>query len=276
MVVTIGLMHGATDHILYINSEDATFKSKIPKPFIVKYLLIFLFMGLMWLILPSLAIIFFLVVSSYHFGQTQLQYIAISEGSVYKKLLYLVWGILILSLIVLLNLDESKALINSAIPTLDLTWLDADRSKSIILAASLMFLITYGILYKYITWKTMIFELAEILIITLLAYQSNLVITFGVFFGLWHSLRASQIQIHKVSTVQNYTIRLFVKESLPFTLISVFGIALMMLLASFYESSIRVEMLFLVAISMLTLPHMFIYERFYNYFDLRKNKRTNH
>jgi hypothetical protein len=45
----------------------------------------------------------------------------------------------------------------------------------------------------------------------------------------------------------------------------------MMLLATFFESSIKVEMLFLVAISMLTLPHMFIYERFYNYFDLRKN-----
>jgi Brp/Blh family beta-carotene 15,15'-monooxygenase len=270
LVVSIGLMHGATDHILYVNSEGASFKSKIPKPFIIKYLLILVSMGIIWLIAPLLALVFFLAVSAYHFGQTQLQYIAISEASGYKKVLYLAWGILMLALIVLLNLDESKGLINSAIPSLNLYWLDAQQSNYVILIAAFVFLITYAILYKHIALKTVVFELVEILLVAFLAYQSNLIITFGVFFGLWHSLRASQIQIQKVSTVQNYSFKLFVKESLPFTLISIFGIGLMMLIATFFESSIKVEMLFLVAISMLTLPHMFIYERFYNYFDLRK------
>jgi Brp/Blh family beta-carotene 15,15'-monooxygenase len=271
LVVSIGLMHGATDHILYVNSEDTSFNSKIPKPFILKYLLILVLMGIIWLIAPLLALVFFLAVSAYHFGQTQLQYIAISEASVYKKALYLAWGILILALIVLLNLDESKRLINSAIPSLNLNWLDAQQVNYVILTAAIVFLITYAILYKHIALKSMVFELIEILVIALLAYQSNLIITFGIFFGLWHSLRASQIQIQKVNTVQSYNLRLFVKESLPFTLISIFGITSMMILATYFNSAIKVEMLFLVAISMLTLPHMFIYERFYSYFDSRKD-----
>ena len=272
LIVTIGLMHGATDHILYINSEEASFKSKIPKPFVVKYLLILLFMGLIWLILPALALVFFVTVSAYHFGQTQLQYISLPESSIHKKLLYLTWGILILALIVLLNLNESKSLINSAIPSLDLTWLNALWSHYIILASSLIFLLVYAFLYKQIAWKSLVFELLEILIIGFLAQQSNLIITFGIFFGLWHALRASQIQVHKISTVQDYSVKIFIRESLPFTLISIVGISLMLLVATLFEASIQVEMLFLVAISMLTLPHMFIYERFYNYFDLRRDK----
>lgn len=272
LIVTIGLMHGATDHILYVNSDEASFKSKIPKPFIVKYLLILIFMGLVWLILPSLAIVFFVTVSAYHFGQTQLQYITLPESSIHKKLLYLTWGILILALIVLLNLNESKSLINSAIPSLDLSWLNTLLSKYIIMGSGLIFLIVYVFLLKHITLKSMLFEIIEILILSVLAHQSNLIITFGIFFGLWHALRASQVQIHKINTVQDYSVKIFIKESLPFTLISIFGISLMLLIATFFEASIQVEMLFLVAISMLTLPHMFIYERFYNYFDLRRDK----
>ncbi len=269
-VITIGLMHGATDHILYVNSEKATFKSKIPKPFIVKYLLILGAMGIVWLLLPTLALVFFLAISAYHFGQTQLQYIPVSEGSYFKKALYLSWGLLMLSLIVLLNLQESKSLISSAIPAMDLIWLDAETSQVIILTAGGVFLAICSLLYRYLTLTSILFEVSEILIISLLAYESNLIVSFGIFFGLWHSLRASQVQVDKINGVQNYSFQTFIRESLPFTIISILGIAFMILIASYFESAIRIEMLFLVAISMLTLPHMFIYERFYDYFDKRK------
>ena len=126
------------------------------------------------------------------------------------------------------------------------------------------------ILFRFQKWQFILFELLELLAIALLSYKSNLLVSFGLFFGFWHSLRASQVQIDKIAKVTSFSISQFIKESLPFTLISIFGISLMLLAAYYSGSGIRVEMLFLVAISMLTLPHMFIYERFYNYFDRYK------
>ena len=137
VVVSIGLMHGATDHILYINSDVAEFKSKIPKSFIIKYLFILAAMGLVWLLFPTMALILFLLISAYHFGQTQLQYLEISESDWRKKFYYTSWGFLVLCLIVLLNLEESKALINSAIPTLNLEIITFETADMTILSGSL-------------------------------------------------------------------------------------------------------------------------------------------
>lgn len=269
-IVTVGLMHGATDHILYINSENATFKSKIPKSFLIKYLFILGIMGLFWLLIPKFALSVFLVISAYHFGQTQLQYIPISEGSLLKKLLYLTWGLLVISIVTLLNTNESISLINSAVPEFDLNWLSSELPIVIILILSIVFLVFYLALCKPLSWHSVFFEMVELIALALLASQTNLIITFGFFFGLWHSLRASQVQIDKINKVQKYELKTFLIESLPFTIISIFGIAFMILIAKYFEANIRLEMLFLVAISMLTLPHMFIYERFYNYFDKKK------
>lgn len=273
-VVTIGLMHGATDHILYVSSEEAQFNTKIPKAFIIKYLFILGAMGLIWLILPTFALLSFLIISAYHFGQTQLQYIPITESSWLKKLLYTSWGLLILALVVLLNLTESKSLISSAIPSLELGFLNTDTSKSILMILLIGTTILFTLLRRKLNWKAVLFELFEVLIIAFFAHQCNLLVSFGLFFGLWHSLRASQVQIDKVSLKQQFSAKLFIKESLPFTIISILGISLMLLATFYVESGIRIEMLFLVAISMLTLPHMFIYERFYNYFDTYRNKQN--
>ncbi len=274
VVVSIGLMHGATDHILYINSEDAEFTSKIPKSFIIKYLFILAGMGAIWLIIPELALISFLIISAYHFGQTQLQYIPVSESSWSKKLLYTTWGVLILALIVLLNLEESKGLIISAIPSLDLSILSDDTSQLIILSSLILTIVVFIGLHKKLNWRLVAFEILEVLVIAYFSLQTNLLVSFGLFFGLWHSLRASQVQIDKVSLKQEFNAKLFIRESLPFTLISIFGISLMLLGTYYFGSQIRAEMLFLVAISMLTLPHMFIYERFYNYFDTLSAKQN--
>ncbi len=267
VVISIGLMHGATDHILYVNSDEAEFKSKIPRSFIVKYLFILGSMGIIWLLLPSFALVLFLVISAYHFGQTQLQYIPVPEMNWLKKIYYTIWGVLVLCLIVLLNLEESKALIQSAIPRLDLSFLNVNNSQLIIAVAVIATLLSMMSLIGKQSWKTMLIEWIELAVIALLSLQCNLLVSFGIFFGLWHALRASQVQIDKVSTRQAFNPKTFVRESLPFTLISIFGICLMLAATYYLGSEIRSEMLFLVAISMLTLPHMFIYERFYNYFD---------
>ncbi|MFT5917211.1 MAG: Brp/Blh family beta-carotene 15,15'-monooxygenase [Bacteroidia bacterium] len=269
LIVTIGLMHGATDHILYTTSSESGFKTKIPKEFFIKYISILLVMGLVWLFLPKIALLSFLIVSGYHFGQTQLQYLEISEKSILKKVLYTIWGLLVLSFIILFNYEESQKLILSAVPSLHLAINEQTIYLSLLGISIALFLSALSI-RKILSIKIITFEVIELLIIAIVSHQANLLISFGVFFSLWHSLRASQIQLDKISTQIPFSVKTFIKEGLPFTIISILGITFMALLAFYFQSSIKVEMLFLVAISMLTLPHIVIYEQFYNFFDRKK------
>jgi len=250
-----------------MNANGLNTSQPIPLTFFIKYLFTLLLMALTWWISPLLALGIFILTSAYHFGQTQWQYIALSETSFLKKAIYSSWGILVLGLIVLLNPVESDALISSVI--------DGQFSISqinwLVYALPLLFLFLLILGIKHMRKRTFIFELVEIGVITLLALKGDLLLSFGVFFGLWHSLRASQVQIDKLKEDQSFNWKHFIKGSIPFTLISLMGIALLLWASIQLNQRIKPEMLFLIAISVLTMPHMVIYEDFYRVHD---HKRT--
>lgn len=267
LVGTIGLMHGATDHILYLNTRGQRAGATLPVRFFIEYLGVLMVFGFVWYLVPWLAFGIFILISAYHFGQTQLQYLPLSEKSWQKKATYALWGLGVLGMIVLLNPAESEKLINSMLqsPAVD----DFFSNQATLLGFAMAGLCLLAILFnaKGSSIKKLGFEIAEVLVIMCFSYYANLVLSFALFFGLWHSLRASQVQIDKLTEDQPFSAKDFVKNSLAFTLISLVGIAGLIVAADQLSSQIVPEMLFLVAISLLTMPHMVIYERFYNRHD---------
>lgn len=263
LILSIGLMHGATDHILYMNAKGLKTSQPIPLRFFSKYLLTLALMALVWWLSPGIALGLFLLTSAYHFGQTQWQYLALSEKSLLKKSIYCLWGSLILCLLVILNAAESNLLINSA---LDST-LDVSHFHWLIYTVAFLFSLSLVLSFKYISMVTLSFELIEILVILMVAIYGDLLLSFALFFGLWHSLRASQVQIDKLKEDQEFNWKSFFLGSLPFTLISLFGIALLLWVSVELNQRIEPAMLFLIAISVLTMPHMVIYEEFYQEHD---------
>lgn len=259
LILSIGLMHGATDHFLFMNSNGLNTKNSIPLNFFIKYLLTLIIMALAWWFFPRVAFTVFILTSAYHFGQTQWQYLALSENAISKKILYVVWGMLVLSIIVLLNGNESDQLINSVLNTN----FKVKTLMPLTFGFGALWLLLVVLLYKKVFLTTFLFELLELAVIIFVALQANLLISFGLFFGLWHSLRASQVQIDKMDEDQSFNWKDFLKGSIPFTIISLIGIALLLFASEKLDQTIRPEMLFLIAISILTMPHMVIYEEFY-------------
>ena len=210
LILTVGLMHGATDHLLYINSQSLSLNNSIPRKFFIKYLITLILMLVVWWLIPSFALGLFIVTSAYHFGQTQWQYLKISESSILKKCVYTSWGLLILLIIVILNDKESNRLINSVEINVDVK---AFQPLVYISFAAWILLLLY--FRKILEWKTLLFEVVELLVITFFSWQTDLLISFGLFFGLWHSLRASQVQIDKIKEDQPFAAKDFIKGSLP-------------------------------------------------------------
>ena len=267
LVGTIGLMHGATDHVLFMNSQGQSVRERIPLRFFGQYLGILVLYGALWFLIPGLAFAAFIVVSCYHFGQTQLQYLGLSEKSWPKKLAYALWGLGVLNMIVFLNAPDSENLVYSVFPQAWVTQLFGQDAFLIALLSGATCALVILATSRKSNRSQIVLELLEIVVIFLFSHFANLALSFALFFALWHSLRASQVQIDKLRRNEHFQVKDFIRHSLPFTIISLFGIALLIGASQYLESQILPEMLSLIAISVLTMPHMVIYEQFYNYHD---------
>jgi lycopene beta-cyclase len=102
-LVTIGIPHGAVDHLLAIGQWD--FK-KVPM-FIFKYLALTALMTLIWVFNPTLGLSVFLLYSSWHFGQ--------ADGAMWnlKTPTSFLWGASVLAYLLGTHLEETNAILRS-------------------------------------------------------------------------------------------------------------------------------------------------------------------
>ena len=86
-----------------------------------------------------------------------------------------------------------------------------------------------------------------------------------IYFALWHSLSSInwEIKVFRLEQAQ-FSWRDFVKHAWPFSLISFVGIAILLAAGSFLSTLISPFLLFFIAISVLTLPHMVYMQQFYS------------
>ena len=93
LMLGTGIPHGATDHLIYSILQKEEGKPQNLRMFLGTYLLSMLVYGLAWWLVPGLCLSIFLVISAYHFGQSQVLYVRwkpsdwlMAAGSVNPKL----------------------------------------------------------------------------------------------------------------------------------------------------------------------------------------------
>ncbi len=101
-LVLVGIPHGAVDHLL----ETGKWDLKEAPVFILKYLSLSALMGLMWYLLPQLALLVFLAYSSWHFGQAD------GKKWQFSKPAYMLWGVMVLFYILGTHLPETNSILN--------------------------------------------------------------------------------------------------------------------------------------------------------------------
>ena len=93
LILTIGVSHGSLDHIKG-KKLLKIFKLNNISIFYFSYLLLAISVTIFWVLLPTTALIIFLIVASYHFGKEDTQFL-ISENSYVNQLLFLFKGFLL-------------------------------------------------------------------------------------------------------------------------------------------------------------------------------------
>lgn len=261
LVFTIGIAHGSVDNLLYLK------KSKM-KP--VRFYLIYLFLvgiyAATWFIFPLFALTLFLLISAYHFGQSQLTD-SFKESKFLHKILYALWGIALISALINLKQQEILTIFN---PHEDLqvvvTLVGSSYVNSIHVGSS----IAVAVLMLYLA-ATNQFRIERLLFETFILSVINISFTvlpvllgFTLYFVFLHSLKSLEDEFAYLKNHEKLHAWGFIKKLLPNTVISIIATSLIFVGIHFDYIELSYGFVLFVLISSITFPHAFVMEKFYD------------
>lgn len=268
-LVITGIPHGAIDHVIYQHHHPSTSKGvHFFLAFFVPYLLMLAATLVLWIFFPEGMFWFFLCVSAYHFGQSQLYYVTLPERHLLKAATYLVWGVFVLSNLWYHHWVAQQISIQSLF-SWDLsvggTLHQIVGVTRFISAFLLVVFMAYLIMKKLIKPMMLLQELVVIALLYLLIKYTTMYLAFAIYFGVWHSLRVILTEYYHLNmkSVNNISWASFCKAFIPFSLISFLGIILLFVASHFLQTLVSPFMLFLVFISALTMPHAYVMQEMY-------------
>jgi beta-carotene 15,15'-dioxygenase len=202
-----GIPHGAIDHLVEKETAERQQKNFNMSVFLLKYVLTMLFYALMWYLLPSVSLMFFLLISAWHFGETDIEK---APPTSYWNVTRFAFGCLVLLWILLFHAEETTpilARISQNSDSVMLVWSWAVAFKMPLLMGFCLFTLAsffFSNQYKPIAFdKIRFLRLSLILVLT---YFLPLLPAFALYFGGWHAL-CSFKNIHDYLLENNHDLR---------------------------------------------------------------------
>ncbi len=262
LILLIGIPHGATDFLLYKRLQGEALKKKHIFRFFLYYLAAAFGYLLCWLTLPAFALILFLIISAYHFGQSNWQYLQLSRFKSF--VLYSVWGTCVLGGALLWHWDESSVIIGQLLGGA-LTWTNSEMASVQWLLLLLCISLIIGLrLIRSLNTQQMFREITNLVVLSFVLFHTPLLVGFALYFALWHSLGSllNQVAFFRRQT-PSFTLLHYYIQAAPYTLLSLVGLFLLVLGKPFFGSDVSLISLFFVLIACITLPHIFLVEESY-------------
>lgn len=257
-IATFGIAHGAVDNHLYGVSN---IRSNLR--FIAVYLSAGIAFAVLWWVQPNLAFISFLIVSAFHFGQSQFS--DVLKQSTKGRVIYLSWGAWLLSAFIFFNQKQLGELPEGDyFESLIIFILDYTEGLFYISTVIILGLLFWSFQSNTLNTQRVFRELYEMVLISAVFFLYSPILGFSLYFIILHSLRVLN-QEYQYLFKQKKVIGWFsfVKLLSPFTLISIGGLLFFYKAIHWFALELSIPTAALIFISCLTMPHALVMNRFY-------------
>ena len=260
LILIIGISHGSLDNL----KGEKLLKIFGIHNFLIFYLLYILIaiaVIILWIILPSISLIIFLIIASYHFGKEDTQFLII-ENSYLNQFLFFMKGSLIVLAPIYFHFDETINIFKSLLIDNEnfYEFLNFIETNKILLFSVILSTLANIILFiqKFEIKKFAIFF--DYFSILILNYYFSPLLAFTLYFCFLHSIRHSITLIIELEKNDlNLGFKMFVKKALPLTILtaSLCLIGLYFINNTYTFDSSILKIIF-IGLASLTFPHILL------------------
>ncbi|NAY92971.1 beta-carotene 15,15'-dioxygenase, Brp/Blh family [Muricauda sp. JGD-17] len=267
LILSFGVLHGANDIDLIGAYARKRGIKKSNFQYVIVYLLTILCIWSLFYVYPFLALIAFVLISGYHFGEQHWNK-KISFAPFWKAVFYFLYGSFILFMIFYVNNEQVQVIIGE-ISGIKLSG-QFYRFTLILLGLLLAVQWALGLLLGHLKHQ-FFFELFLLGIFYVIFKTSSLLLGFCIYFVIWHSVPSLLDQMKFLyGEISGKAFLKYLKSSFIYWLISVMGFfGIYLLLGSDDGFLVSALICFLAAI---TFPHVFIMSRLEKY--LKADSKT--
>ena len=259
LILSIGVIHGAND-LLIINRYSAKESNKNQILFFFLYLMIVLTGFALFYFIPSFALLVFIAVSVYHFGEQHWE-VNLSNTNLSSKIklsLIISHGLAFFIIIFMNNLlAVNEVLASFYISSLNYSYLALSLFSVSILYLFLLF-------YNKILRNHFINEIIFFVLLYILTLSSTLIYGFAIYFIFFHSLLSIKDQVKFIyNDDKTSSIKKYIRNSMPY-----FILALTFLLIFYFNVDLqKVNLLQIIFtfLAAITFPHVIVIEKMYSH-----------
>ena len=260
LILTIGVSHGSLDHI----KGEKLFKIfNIKKTYLFYLTYIFISLGVIfiWMLLPSITLVIFLIIASYHFGKEDTEFL-ILDKSYFVEILYFFKGFLIILAPLYFNFQETieifkLLLVDNEIFYSSLAFIETNKVIQIgIVSSSLSSIFLF--FNKFEIKKFSIF--LDYFSILILNYYLTPLLAFTIYFCFLHSIRHSislAVELDKNDLLNGF--KIFIKKALPLTILTgVICLISLYLISNGNNLDSAILKIIFIGLASLTFPHILL------------------
>ena len=260
LILIIGVSHGSLDHIKG-RKLLKIFQINNIITFYTSYFLLALTVIILWVLLPTVVLIAFLIVASFHFGKEDTQFL-IDNNSYLNQFLFFLKGSLVVLAPLYFNFNETVSIFKVLLIENESFYQSLnviENNNFLIIGIVLSALSSIILFFKKFELRkfTIFFDYFSIIIINM---HFSPLIAFTIYFCFLHSIRHS---ISLITELDQESLRngllVFIKKATPLTILTaIFCLIGLYFLNNNYNLDSAILKLIFIGLASLTFPHILL------------------
>ncbi len=264
LIISFGILHGSNDILLIQKNIKITFNTISQIQILTFYVATILVIISGFYLLPQIALLSFVFISAYHFGEQHWNITLSQSQTVIKHCVHMSYGLSVLLGLFIINVDQVCEIIYS-ICNFNITHehiiISLFASGSILIAS-----LAYCYYKKWLFTTDLLYEILIGVILYIIFSVSTLIWGFAIYFIFWHSLPSLNDQIQYVyGNTATTSIKKYILKALPYWAVSIIGLGLFYFILKDEKLLYAILFSFIAAI---TFPHAYVINKTF------KHKKT--